>query len=773
MLEWCFSLVPVPPCSTSGVSSGEETEEESNGHGACQTLCLLSCHGNGNLVFQTSITADVRQDAPSTLDVTRALARLVQESYASARSEFGLSHATCSPSPTAPTMGAAIVTLLTAGAIVCLVAQQESAPTTEAPEGYHRIGAWMDYPRWTVRIARPWSNKWLFKSCAARHDDHVMNAVSHHSSLWYYELQVYNLHIPPLLNTFQPDMGEPWVRLDDGSSPFSFCVQARKCEGHHRDRVVVYVNGAFTLEEAIPNQSTAGHSVPGLHVEVRCTHRMHSEMNGAIFPTFVAARAMEDFLCGEDVEDLACFRAWMNTKVGAQLLKSAEPHREAPFLLSNRPDLLDDGVLPPMARSWIASETALWSISRHNAPLTEFVRQAAASLYGSVELGAPDCATSLEPVEAVKAVEAVKVYQIPLDRATMLTLCGGRGSLASHHGEHRLYVTQDATPEQMFDAWHRHFGYQGVHRFPALQRAAADADRIEREEELAETMEAAEAEAVVCTAMPDGFSSDTRMEKARALQCSSDSIVQAYAIECDADRYMLVRDATCPALEARGAISLSELQALSIPTQIDESARGELERTMPCLHKRLRMATQGMETAAQAIESCILELEAHRLQNTAWDLKDIDEGGGTDSLGLSLLFAFLFGRWLGARVRIYVDENHAALGGVWNGAHFVPVDVTRPRHTIFSLAPKLLPFAESGSVLKVRPGMVIDVLRNQKWHAGVVAQYVEKNKLIRVRDLNTLQVSYVSVDSQWRRTCQSENSNLDSVVNSLLKSSRT
>ena len=133
---------------------------------------------------------------------------------------------------------------------------------------------------------------------------------------------------------------------------------------------------------------------------------------------------------------------------------------------------------------------------------------------------------------------------------------------------------------------------------------------------------------------------------------------------------------------------------------------------------------------------------------------------------MSLLFVFVFDWWLGACVRLFLNpaQPTASLVGVWDGTRFVPIDVTRSRRSIFQIAPKLLPFVESGTQLEMRAGMLVEVYNGQRWDPGIVTNYHQESHHLNVRDLNTRQISKIHIGhNHWRRTIP-EDSNLEKAV---------
>ena len=427
----------------------------------------------------------------------------------------------------------------------------------------------------------------------------------------------------------------------------------------------------------------------------------------------------------------------------------SESHRpfRAAHLRGTEEVFLSTNLLPVAAHQWLFSETAMRSMSRRNEFRTTSIRQASCALYG--------------PSKKETAI----VYEIPLDRSIVVRSClpNGRDSFLINGNE--LYVPRNSTLEQVFHSWHSHIGYREMHQFPALQRAAQAMEASDLQEE-----------PCVTTVLPLNFTAETLMGQEAGSspfpqEMGMYNMYQAYEMECNLrGEYNVVRDVACPSVSWSEAGSLQDLKNVSILTQVSKVAREELRRVMPRLYTRLQRVSESSPTEGQAcdeatFEACLVELEAHHLQPGTWTLSHLDHGGGADGLGLSLLFVFVFGRWLGARVRLFLNlAQRTSLVGVWDGTRFVPIDVTRSRRSIFQIAPKLLPFVESGTELEMRAGMLVEVYNGHRWDPGIVTNYQEESHHLNVRDLNTRQISKIHLrHNHWRRTVP-EDSNLEKAV---------
>ena len=305
---WAFLLVPY-------ASEEEEMMYDDGDDVEANTACLAGCHvcpKEGFLpMLHTSLLVDKDAKAPTCLEIQRALSRIAQEGWASARDETGRSPAGFVPSATAPTLGESIVTLLKAGGMVLLkVAKEEETA----------VGAWYDPDgSWIVRVARPWLSKWMFTSCASRKGFLDESETEHHGYLGrYYEIHVRYVQVPSCLTIFSKDpLCSEWIRFDDAVGLPSKCIVRGRLNPMYKGRVALYFNGALLNTEWIHlDQET------GLDVEVRCVESKTLEDI-----RFQSTGVMEEVLC----ENLPRFRAWANTKILSTLLSCAAPNRTAPF----------------------------------------------------------------------------------------------------------------------------------------------------------------------------------------------------------------------------------------------------------------------------------------------------------------------------------------------------------------------------------------------------------------------------------------------------------
>lgn len=244
--------------------------------------------------------------------------------------------------------------------------------------------------------------------------------------------------------------------------------------------------------------------------------------------------------------------------------------------------------------------------------------------------------------------------------------------------------------------------------------------------------------------------------------CEPDEEVWPYKIKMDETGIRLCKESGGVVRRSSEATSIDALVADEIPVNQGLRRRMHIRKFFPNLAGRLAKPDDP--------SACVREVQARKAVRE-WCLSGINDGRNLSSLGLSILLAITFNGWLGARVRVYLSRNRAAVFGYWKDTDFTLVNPTNSALNAFDLASSMTCLSESGEDFCLRKNTVVLIKKGHTWRAASVENIYTDTMSVKFL-INGNRENVALHSHSWQRLARFNNTDVDRVIQNLLKDAR-
>ena len=249
-------------------------------------------------------------------------------------------------------------------------------------------------------------------------------------------------------------------------------------------------------------------------------------------------------------------------------------------------------------------------------------------------------------------------------------------------------------------------------------------------------------------------------------ECGSTDILHPFRMDVNetTQSIQFVKDSSERSMACSDASSIDNISLEDVPFHSERRCRDLLKKLFPQLAERMN-----------ELSDALSEVKGRKLKHE-WVMEDLDTGGDLSSLGMSILLMLVLGTWHGAKVRIFVSAFHTAMVGVWMQDEYVLVDPCSSRENAITLNfADPLPFE-----VDIRKGTFIEVKCLSNWHVAVVERVVKHSDLKNATSLTVMILHSgkrkgiaMSSTRTWRLLAQCEHTDVEKVLHSLMKTSKS